>query len=371
MSINFQGLDPILLLKSKFNIPITATEGAHPILKISGLINQQGPTLDYAVKLPVSFETSHPPIIMMVGCGGTGSHLLPNLLQYVGSKWLKTRANPPHIILVDGDVVEQKNLIRQRFSPQDLGMNKAEALAARYSAVFGLKISAVSKYLESSADIERLTSPHPIAPVIIIGAVDNHRARSIIWDYYLGTRKSVFWVDTGNATWHGQAILGARNFVNKTFDSHWSSAGIGAPISPVDLPCFFDEVPSDFLAIGGTPPTPQNECAIQAEADPQTIQANMLSAQCGAALVTQILEGTIRTMSMNFDALTGQVQAKVLTRQNIARGLELQKTSRKALVAFITAMCEWGPKKVGPDTYFPGVFGVRAGVAKRFYIEGQ
>ena len=346
MDTSFEGLDPVLRLYNKLKIPISSDVGSlHPVLRIAGIISQRGAVLDFAVKIPTEIYEEGTPTIIMVGCGGTGSHLLPNILQYIGTKSQKTGREMPNIILVDGDEVEKKNLVRQRFSPQDLGRSKADALASRYSGVFGTKITAVTKYLTSSDEIEELVNIHgSTGPLILIGAVDNNRARSIMYDYYLGTFRRIFWVDSGNDAWHGQAILGTRNLRNKPDTVHWSKAQLGqggVEVQAVDLPCFFDEVPNEFLAIGNTPATPQNECALMVEEDPQTIQANMLSAQCASSLVIQILEGTIRTMSMNFDALTGNIKAKVVTRTNIAQGLAAQKSSRSQILAFVRGLFSW------------------------------
>lgn len=39
---------------------------------------------------------------------------------------------PENVCVIDGDTLEEKNLNRQLFSPEAIGMNKAEALAGRY-----------------------------------------------------------------------------------------------------------------------------------------------------------------------------------------------------------------------------------------------
>lgn len=52
--------------------------------------------------------------IVIVGCGGTGSHYIKELGRYLyGNKCMKD--NGIRIVLVDGDLVEEKNLVRQAF----------------------------------------------------------------------------------------------------------------------------------------------------------------------------------------------------------------------------------------------------------------
>jgi molybdopterin/thiamine biosynthesis adenylyltransferase len=60
-------------------------------------------------------------MIIVIGCGGVGSYLIPPLCKLT-----------QNILLMDGDTLEPKNLDRQLFSASDLGKNKAEALALRY-----------------------------------------------------------------------------------------------------------------------------------------------------------------------------------------------------------------------------------------------
>ena len=64
--------------------------------------------------------------IFVVGCGGTGSNYIKELARYLATNNdYDVNAN---IILIDGDVVEEKNLERQSFVKEDLFMNKAEAM---------------------------------------------------------------------------------------------------------------------------------------------------------------------------------------------------------------------------------------------------
>ena len=59
----------------------------------------------------------------IIGCGGVGSWLVPQLTRLVG---------PENIHLHDGDTLELKNLDRQLFNSTDIGRNKADALGVKY-----------------------------------------------------------------------------------------------------------------------------------------------------------------------------------------------------------------------------------------------
>jgi molybdopterin/thiamine biosynthesis adenylyltransferase len=57
--------------------------------------------------------------IVLIGCGGIGSQLLPPLVRY-----LANRPEPRSLlVLVDGDVFEPSNRSRQLFPDASLGSN--------------------------------------------------------------------------------------------------------------------------------------------------------------------------------------------------------------------------------------------------------
>jgi tRNA A37 threonylcarbamoyladenosine dehydratase len=83
--------------------------------------------------------------IVLVGCGGIGSQLLPPLVRY-----LSNRPEPRSLlVLVDGDVFEPGNRSRQACSHSDLGSNKAEALA-RVARDDGLAVQAIPEFLDET-----------------------------------------------------------------------------------------------------------------------------------------------------------------------------------------------------------------------------
>ena len=89
--------------------------------------------------------------VLVIGCGGTGGHLIPNLARAISvvNKLANGDRERLNLIIADGDIVEHKNLVRQHFINRDLAKNKAEVLAERYSAAFGMEIGAISKDIEN------------------------------------------------------------------------------------------------------------------------------------------------------------------------------------------------------------------------------
>ena len=123
----------------------------------------------------MKFSLIRPVKVVMLGAGGTGGHIAPHLYRL-----LYALDRPVRFIICDGDVVEEKNLVRQNFVACDLGRNKAAVLAERYSAAFGMECSYVPDYIESAEELQKLLCPaQKDALVILIGAVDNNRSRQL------------------------------------------------------------------------------------------------------------------------------------------------------------------------------------------------
>lgn len=108
--------------------------------------------------------------IVLVGCGGGASYLLPVLVRTVRT-WLV----PPTIHLVDKDILEVRNLDRQQFTTADVGRPKAEALAERHLA----------DRLEHQVHVSWFTAECALAyrleePTLYFNCADNHPARAAI-----------------------------------------------------------------------------------------------------------------------------------------------------------------------------------------------
>ena len=163
--------------------------------------------------------------IYVVGCGGTGSFLVPHLCRL--ANWFYNAGKQISITLIDFDRIEEKNLYRQNFCQAELGYNKAQALAVRYKAMFPkLKIGVI----EDRASAIKLDRS---MPTVVIGCVDNAAARKSIEELMIergGRRTCVaesnhvveysglvahgfsqipcWWVDCGNDYTYGQVSIG-------------------------------------------------------------------------------------------------------------------------------------------------------------------
>ena len=74
---------------------------------------------------PASAQNT-PQRVLLVGAGGIGSHLTDLLCRGLHGHALD-------LTLMDGDVVEERNLAHQRFQPNDIGQAKADVLAETHA----------------------------------------------------------------------------------------------------------------------------------------------------------------------------------------------------------------------------------------------
>ena len=165
----------------------------------------------------MKFSTKRPVKVIMLGAGGTGGHIAPHLYRL-----LYALDRPVRFIICDGDVVEQKNLVRQNFIPADLGENKARVLAERYSNVFGMETEYVPEFIESEERLRELLTPkkwyseyYPRTEiareqVILIGAVDNNRSRQMCHKVFYQANELIY-IDSGNSEHTGQVVCGIRS----------------------------------------------------------------------------------------------------------------------------------------------------------------
>lgn len=142
----------------------------------------------------------HPVKIMLVGCGGTGSHMMSHLarmhmaLKELGHQGLD-------VIAYDNKMVNNINPVRQLFGHSDIGRFKAQVLIERINRFYGLdweyrNIKWTHKNYESEDRI-------------IISCVDTIGSRKDIFKL-ANNRHHHYVLDIGNGKNYGQVILSTR-----------------------------------------------------------------------------------------------------------------------------------------------------------------
>lgn len=139
----------------------------------------------------------------IIGVGGTGSLLardLPQLL--IGTKH--------RMMLIDGDVVERKNIVRQSFQTQDIGWNKAIALAKKINTFYEINCLAHDKYIDADSLVKLINDgPGDMTPVIL-GCVDNDNTREQM-ERAASQIRSAIYIDSANSAYSGNVYVSAVN----------------------------------------------------------------------------------------------------------------------------------------------------------------
>ena len=154
---------------------------------------------------------ANPVTVNLIGAGGTGSRMITTLAE---TNYSLIQLGHPglHVQLFDDDVVTEANLIKQRFAPSELGLNKAVARINNINRACGTNWKAVPEKFTS----QRLKDlPEEGLANVYITCVDTVQARFDIAGILKGfSRKAIYgrdkplyWLDTGNARYTGQALL--------------------------------------------------------------------------------------------------------------------------------------------------------------------
>ena len=143
--------------------------------------------------------------ILQVGCGGIGGFLATHTARI--ARECERLFDTTTISFFDGDLVEGNNLRRQNFSISEVGLNKAETLAFRLNAAWGMNIQAYPRHFHKSDvryENDTLT--------LILGCVDNYKARvemhQSLEDFMRYENAQNWWLDGGNLRIHGQVLIG-------------------------------------------------------------------------------------------------------------------------------------------------------------------
>ena len=162
----------------------------------------------------------HPVSIILIGTGGTGSHMLTQLARIHLS--LQGLGHPGLFVTAyDDDVIEPHNVGRQMFSPAQQGQNKAVELITTINRYYGTNWEGIAeKWNGFQANI-------------IITCTDTIKSRKQVYELwknpdtekvdraYREMRTPYYWMDIGNSQYTGQVVMSAKEKALKNvFDLH-------------------------------------------------------------------------------------------------------------------------------------------------------
>jgi len=287
-------------------------------------------------KLPVVLSlTGYHPVkdILVVGCGGTGAYVvsyLSRLLSVINKEFKLNRHEEIKLYLADGDIVEEKNLIRQHFIAQDIGRNKAEVLGERYSGAFGIQIGVIKKDLEKISDFKFLRI-YPHRSIIIVGCVDNNASRKVIHEWFIQNGynynenySSKFWIDSGNEERNGQVVCGYRTGL-----SGLNSNNIKPKIQMTSrsgyfsLPCVTEIYPNILKNIDQF--NSQISCAERSASAPQNMQTNITAAN----IIMNYLNKIIANEPLKSHCVEFSIDNNFSTKLNTPKNIDIVDFNRR------------------------------------------
>lgn len=206
--------------------------------------------------------------VVLVGAGGTGSHVLGGLATIHHAMLELGYPFGLDVIVIDPDMVSASNIGRQKFAPSDIGLPKASVLVNRCNLTLRTNWEARVELVEKSSDIRA---------DIIIGCVDNRKARAAIiaatgrsW----GTT-STYYLDIGNREHDGQVVLG-------------EILPRGAKNTPERLPHIADLYPEIIdESLDGADDGPS--CSLAEALEKQSLFINMTMANAAMSLLWNLL----------------------------------------------------------------------------------
>lgn len=152
--------------------------------------------------------------ILLIGCGGTGGCFFTKMVRFLAGNEFKNMELS--FSIMDGDHVEAKNLGRQPFLEEDIGRNKAVALASAAEEIMDMKVKAYPQYLgPNNKSILHRNSFDNISNMdikIVIGAVDNHACRKVLHQYFVEYNGIpwLFYLDAANEISCGEIVIGVK-----------------------------------------------------------------------------------------------------------------------------------------------------------------
>lgn len=165
----------------------------------------------------------------VIGCGGTGSLLardLPKLL--IGTQHL--------ITVVDGDIVERKNIERQSYQQQDLNENKANVLSKKINSLYNIKTYAIDKYVTKDELLLKFSKDHRTVPVIL-GCVDNDATRKILEYTFKKFSRTIIYIDSANGEYEGNIYVAKKSNNTITGTLRSNVYELNDDLHPLDESC--------------------------------------------------------------------------------------------------------------------------------------
>lgn len=152
------------------------------------------------------YERKGKTALVCVGVGGTGGNFCKDAVKII------LKHDDVELLMIDGDRVEKKNCIRQPFGEKDVLQFKADIMKEQLIVDYPelkARIKSFPCYLDSVEQLQACISEMNATNVILIGCVDNHRARQVMHQYY-HKRETIIYMDSANEFSVGEVVISLK-----------------------------------------------------------------------------------------------------------------------------------------------------------------
>lgn len=252
--------------------------------------------------------------IIQVGAGGTGSFAALAIARLMYE--LKQSGKTVELLIIDPDVVEDGNIPRSNFCFAEVGSFKAQTLAKRITLAWGLECHHANEVFDAEVHLHQPSGGYDTLTVIV-GCVDNHRARLEIHRAVEGSQgyrsdaPKIWWIDGGNGKYSGQVLIGSTTERTKP-----KNYFVGTSICR--------SLPAPSLIHPGllTPQEAKREslvsCAERIRLGEQSLNINQrVAVEIGEMLAAMFLAHDLRRFATYFDLETGTSRSLYCTPEQV------------------------------------------------------
>lgn len=214
--------------------------------------------------------------VIVVGSGGTGTYFLKEFSRFIQGGHRAVSK----LTIIDGDTVEEKNMERQSFAPEDVGFNKAAVMADVLSSAFELNWESYSEYLTELEQLDEIVGKGSSRTPLIVGCVDNHACRMLLEEFF-SKKDNVIYLDSANEFSTGESVFAYKKN--------------GKVVSPCRSYYYPEIAKKDNKAVT------EMSCEELNNVAPQHIATNMTAGNILLKEVCSILSGTPHPGMVTFD----------------------------------------------------------------------
>lgn len=289
-----------------------------------------------AIVLPKEFEKVS---FFVIGAGGTGSFAAHHIAR-LGFE-LKRTGKTVEITIIDPDRVERGNIPRSNFCFAEEGAFKAQTLAERLAAAWGLEIGYSAEKLDFEKHLSQVRRSYRNL-TILVGCVDNFEARSMIHESlselegYTSTSQTpgVWWVDGGNGRNSGQVLFGSDTKIKKGGNHYFSAPSICRSLPAPSI--LHPELLEPEKKVLGGRESRENErlsCAERIRLGEQSLNINSrVAGEIGEMLSQFLLTNSLKRFAAYFDLESGTSRSLYCTPEEIGRALPERKRRKNSHV---------------------------------------